>query len=99
MAAWWAIKQDTDGNTWYPVTVATRWIENNIGGADVRTEKALRLARLGGKLAEVTTDGAAGPVAEGGSVRWVAERRAAENERELAEVIAEAIGEGVRWPR
>jgi hypothetical protein len=28
---------------------------------------------------------------------WVAERRAAENERELAEVVAEAMGENTKW--
>jgi len=31
-------------------------------------------------------------------MRWVAERTAAENEREFAEIVAEAMGEGVKWP-
>ena len=100
LAAWYAIHSDTDGHTWYPVTVATAAIRNNVGGCEVNQEKALRLARLGGRLAEVTTDGngAAGAIVAGGGTRWVAERRNADNEREIAEIVAEAMGEGVRWP-
>lgn len=100
LAAWWAIRQDTDGHTWYPATVAERAIESNVGGADARKEKALRLARVGRMLAEATTDGVDGPVTRNGSgsMRWVAERRAAENELEVAEIIAEAMGESVTWP-
>jgi hypothetical protein len=104
LAAWYAIRSDTDGHTWYPATVAERAIHANVGGADVDTEKALRLARLGGRLAEVQTDGTGAiyrqPNGNGQGVgqRWVAERRNADNEREIAEIVAGAMGEGARWP-
>ncbi len=98
LAAWYAIRSDTDGHTWYPVTVALRSIQSNVGGADINQERALRLARLGRLLAEVTTDGIAGPVTARGSNRWIAERRKADNEREVAEIVAEASREVVAWP-
>jgi hypothetical protein len=82
------------------MSVAFCAIKNKIGGAEINQEKALRLARLGGRLAEVTTDGPAGAVTRNGAgaTRWVAERRNADNEREIAEIVSEAIGEGVKWP-
>ena len=98
LAAWYAIWQDTDGHTWYPVTVALRSIQANVGGAEINQEKALRLARLGRRLAEITTDGMTGPVVPRGTARWVAERRNADNEREVAEIVADASTEGVSWP-
>lgn len=104
LAAWYAIHSDTDGHTWYPATVAERAIHANVGGADVDTVKAMRLARLGGRLAEVQTDGRGAIYrqpngnGQGVGMRWVAEKRAAENEREIAEIVAGAMGEGVKWP-
>ena len=100
LAAWYAIHSDSDGDTWYPVAVAVQAIRGNVGGTEVQEEKALRLARLGGRLAEVTTDGPGGAVCVNGSGswRWVAEGRAARNEREVAECVAVAMGEEVRWP-
>jgi hypothetical protein len=46
----------------------------------------------------IETSGGAVTRNGGGSVRWVAERRNADNEREIAEIVAEAMGEGVKWP-
>jgi hypothetical protein len=101
LAGWYAIKQDTDGHTWYPATVAEFGVRSNIGGAEVKPEKAMLLAVRGGLLEKVTTQGAQGPVASNGSgtVAWVAERRNAENERRVAEEVVRAMGEGVGWPR
>jgi hypothetical protein len=99
LAAWYAIHSDSDGHTWYPMSVAFCAIKNKIGGAEINQEKALRLARLGGRLAEVTTDGPSGAVTwnGAGTVRWVAERRNADNEREIAEIVSKAMREGVKW--
>lgn len=98
LAAWYAIHSDGDGDTWYPIQVAVAGIKNGVGGTEINQEKALRLARLAKRLAEVRTDGAAGPLAAGGETRWVAERRKADNEREIAEIVAGAMREGVKWP-
>ena len=98
MCAWHSIASDSDGHTWFPVQMVWAALRAGIGGTEVRKEKALRLARLGKLLAEVRTDGPRGPISEAGETRWVAERRNAENEREIAETIAGAMREGCRWP-
>lgn len=99
LAAWYAIARDTDGHTWFPVVQATRGVELSISGTDVNPERALRLAVRGGALSECKTDGAGGPISSNGrgTVRWVSERRRADNERELAEALAEAMRETIAW--
>lgn len=97
LAAWYAIASDTSGHTWFGDLQAIRGVEANVGGTEVKPERALILAVRGKALAEIRTDGPAGPVSEGGRTRWIADERKARNERELAELVADAIGEESRW--
>ena len=99
LAAWYAIARDTEGHTWYPVSVAVKGIVANVGGADLTPEPALELARRAGMLAEVQTESVSGPLVAGGQVRWVAEGRKAKHEMEIAEIVVEAEWEGVTWPK
>lgn len=98
LAAWYAVTQDSEGNTWFPDSIPLRFVEREIGGATPRPEKAVERAVRRGYLADIRTAGAAGPVSATGAVRWVAEKKKADNERELAELVAEAMRESVAWP-
>jgi hypothetical protein len=95
LAAWYSIARDTDGHTWFGDLQAVRGVEMSIAGADVKPEKALRLAVRGKALAEIRTDGPSGPVATDGKTRWVAEWKKARNEGELAALVADARREAV----
>lgn len=100
LAAWYAVQRDSKGHTWFPDTVAMKFVEKEIGGATPQPAKAVERAVRRGYLAEEKTDGAAGPITLNGrgTVRWVAEKRRADNERELAELVAEAMREPAAWP-
>ncbi len=104
LCAWYAIHSNQDGHTWHARTVAERAIHAGIGGAEPQFEKALRLARVAGRTAEICTDGINGPVIDYPAVAvrdddrvadkfpaafsWIAEGRKAKNESELAKEVA-----------
>lgn len=102
LAAAYSITRVSEGHTWFPDSIPLRFVEREIGGATPRPAKAVERAVRRGYLAEIRTAGAAGPVTTSetadGVVRWVAERRKADNERELAELVAEAMRERESWP-
>ncbi len=91
LCAWYAIASDTTGHTWYPRQVAYRGIEESMIGrsARMRSEAAVRLAIRSAMLSD-TTDSS-------GRV-FLAESKAARNERFIARHVVDAEEEPVSWP-
>jgi len=97
LCAWYALARDTEGHTYHPLGVVENGIRGNVAAAKIDVEKALRFGRLIGAISEVRTNGPKGPIAPGGSARWLAEGQKARNEASLAEVIATARSEVPFW--
>lgn len=93
LCIWHAIAKQSSGDTWFPVHVAKTALAQNVSGAAVRFEDAIKLGLRGGVLSE--------RVDEHGQ-RWIAERKRADSEAELADLIEEArcdLGTtNMEWP-
>ena len=98
LAAWYALYADNNGHVWFPRSVAVEAIRKTVAGAALRTDRAIELCLRAGLLREIRTDGASGPIVEGGSYPWLATAEHADNERELAELVAAASQETYHWP-
>lgn len=90
LCLWHAIAKDSSGDTWFPIGKAKAGLTKNISGSGVNFERALTLAVRAGLLA----------VREGRVGKWVAEKKKADAERELAELILEAEEDlqPTEWP-
>lgn len=97
LCAWYSLARDNEGHTYYPVAFAENGIRGNVAAAKIDVEKAIRFGKLIGAIAEVRTNGVKGPIAPGGSARWLAEGKKSKNESDLAEVIATAMTEAPIW--
>ncbi len=98
LCAWYTLSKDTEGHTFHPVGVVEQGIRGNISSADLKIEKAIELANRSGYTSMLRTSKPTGPLMDDGQVRWMAEGRKAENERELSELISEAMLEPCCWP-
>jgi exodeoxyribonuclease V alpha subunit len=98
LCAWYAIDSNTDGHTWMPRGAAEQGIKGQVGGADLKIDRAIRLAVRAGLLVEETTDGVNGPITPRGATRWLSSREKAESEIKLAWLVADAMTEDFAWP-
>lgn len=106
LCAWHAIKSQSDGHTWFPVELAIQGIRENIGSVKARPVAAIKMAiRLGrmwpnhyAGLAGIKTDPSTGAISETGTQGWLAERKRADAERDLALMIGDAIADRHHWP-
>lgn len=99
LCAWYSIASDCDGHTWFPAGRATNYILQNITGAAVDPELALRLAIRAKALAEEYTRGVLGPIVqETSQIRWIAEGKNAKHEQQIAEIVSRARLDSHRWP-
>jgi exodeoxyribonuclease V alpha subunit len=107
MCAAYTIHSDREGHTWHPILKAVGGIEAMVGGAELKTAKAIRLA-VRAKLLAIRTgececkrradQKAECPHCRGtGSRLWVADYGKSESERKLAEYIAAASLEKSCW--
>lgn len=85
-AAWYTIARDTNGNTWFMPEQVEAGLRDQIGGTGLREVDALKLAKRA-RLLTVIRD-ATGRI-------WLAEYRKAQNEKTIAEWVAEALDENV----
>lgn len=93
LCCWYAIARDSEGHTWYPSGRAREALAKQISGSEVKFERALELAIRGGMLVERFECG----------TRWLAERRKADRENDVARCVVEAQQEtiamgGTVWP-
>lgn len=101
LCGWYAIASSSDGHTWFQAQDVIQAIASSIGSVKARPIDAIRAGiRLAGMspthyaaLAKTTTLGIDGPIDEQGEMVWLAEESRAGTERELAKMIAWAIGE------
>lgn len=97
LCAWYAIASDTTGHTWYPRPVAYQGIKESVAGAKQRPEEAVQLAVRAGILDQVEVDRAE-RIIDGGGRFYLAESKAARNERFIARCFVDAEDEPHRWP-
>jgi len=93
LCAWYHLASNTDGDTWYPRTVVEVGLNGAIGGAKVRSDRAIELADRAGVIAITRTDGVNGAPHWDGSFEWMADAKKARNEAKLAMYIVEALEE------
>lgn len=95
LCAWNAVAKQTAsvGDTWHYFAVAETGLKRSIGGAQVNFKKALKLAERGRFLASKWTAGKDGPPYFDGDTLWLADRRKAENEQQLAMLVKQALAE------
>jgi len=86
------------GSTWQPISNAVRGITANVGGTETNPPKALKLAKRAKKLSTCRTDQDGIFVERGGAI-WIAEKTKADQEGELAKMIAGKVTEHPIWPR
>lgn len=98
LSAWYALASNSDGHTWFAMAVAWMGIKSGVGGADLKIEKAMSLAKRAGAIAELETKGVNGPIVNDGTCAWAAEGSKARNEGQLATMIADAMQEPFAWP-
>jgi exodeoxyribonuclease V alpha subunit len=98
VAAWDAIARDSTGNIWFPLAVAESGVIKAVGREKAKPERALHCAKLLGGLRELQTSKPKGPLIPGGNVRWVAERRNADHEQQIAEAVVASRRELLAWP-
>jgi exodeoxyribonuclease V alpha subunit len=98
---WQAVRTNGSGDTWHPVEVTWLALDAAIGGATTNPREAMAFCRDNDLLAQCWTeeDG----MAEGlldplGDTHWVADRRDADNEGDLAILVADKNNETIRWP-
>ena len=88
LCAWHAIARDTEGHTWYPLSVAQGAINRRVSGGQLNATKATRLAVRAKMLAEREHQGC----------QWIAEEKKAFAEQRLAGAIYAAADESSQWP-
>lgn len=93
LCAWYTVASNAEGHTWFPLGMVDRGIRDSIAGANLKLEDALKFARRLGALSETQTNGLKGGILPGGSCRWLAEGKKAQNENDLAEAVANAMDE------
>lgn len=93
LCAWYHLASNTEGDTWYYRTVVEVGLNGSIGGAKVRSDKAIELANRGGIIATIRTNGPDGDPHWDGTSEWMADARKARNEAKLAMYIVEALQE------
>lgn len=108
LCAWYTVASNSDGHTWHPVQNVAASIQQLIGSTNANPKRAIQLAlRLAkrspnhyGALAAIKSDGRDGPITSEGESIWIAEGRRAEAERDLASMVASAVGERgeLLWP-
>lgn len=99
LCAWYSIASDSDGHTWFPAFRASNYITQNITGAAVNPELAMRLAIRAGVLGQEYSRGVSGPLIQDASgVRWIAEGKNSRHEKQIAELAARAMQDPHRWP-
>ncbi len=98
LAAWYALASNTEGHTWFPRRSAEFGIRATVAGAELQIDKALDVGRRARVIAELRTDGLAGPITPAGNYVWVAEGTKARNESQLAAMVADAMTEACNWP-
>ena len=106
---WDAVANDPDGSTWVTRANAELALRKSIGSKELNSEKpgrprkppgdrAIRLAVRGGLLSELKTIGPKGPISPNGNITWLAVRKNAEQEGDLARMVADAMREPHCWP-
>lgn len=98
LSAWYALASNSDGHAWFGRDVAELGIRGNVGGASLRIDDALTLAKRAKVIAETQTNGVNGPIAKDGQTIWLAEGKKARNEGDLATLVAKAMDEPFAWP-
>lgn len=83
------LNRDTNGHTWMPVEEAIRGIEGNVGGAELKVARALKLAKRNGIIATRRDDQ---------NKLWVAFGKRARQEEYVAQRTSEAMHEECHWP-
>lgn len=97
LCAWYALASDTTGHTWYPRAVAYQGIREMISGAEPRPELAECLAIRAGLLDRIAVD-QAGRIVQKADRYFLAEAKAARNERFIARQVVDAEEEPITWP-
>lgn len=102
LCAWHAMRKDRSGSTWFPEAFASQAIKQNVGGADISTDKAIALGIRSGWMTRVHTETVSGPIVPSDSpearMSWIAEGRNAANERLIAEKLAQLALSPNQWP-
>lgn len=98
LAAWHAINSNSDGHTWMSRQTAEFGIRSCVAGAELKIDKAIRMAIRAGLLREIRTDGVNGPITETGSTIWLGSAERVDKEEKLARLIADAMDEPFEWP-
>lgn len=88
LCAWHAIARDSEGHTWYPLSMAQGAISRRISGARVDTTRATELAIRARMLAQTEMLGC----------HWIAEEKASGAEMRVARGIVAALAENPCWP-
>lgn len=99
--AWNAVASEREGSTWMPRSMVEHAIKGSIAGADLKIDKAIRLAIRGKLLSECYTAGPSGPLTESSAankVQWLAVQKDAEMEQQLATMVVDAMSETPFWP-
>lgn len=95
LCAWYSLASDTSGHTWYPAGVAIQGIDTMLAGATPRHIPALSLAIRGGLLDRIRVDG--DRIVDNGGRLFLAESKAARNERYVARQVVDAESERANW--
>jgi len=98
LCAWYELASDNNGHTWYPRVLAERGIKQNIAGAKLRIDDAINLARRARAIATIQTTNGHGPIDPDGKTTWVAEGKAADDERLVALFVGRSLLEEAKWP-
>lgn len=95
---WNTIARDNEGHTWYPHRFVEKGLQGSIAAGQVKFEHAVTFARRLDAVAELRTNGPAGPISAAGTARWFAESIKAKHEADIAQAVADASDEPCMWP-
>lgn len=95
LAAWYKLRSDTNGHTWFREEFAVHGVKSFIGTKALPAE-AIRMAERARVINRVYCGD--GRFVDGDGVAWVALGNRAANERYVAQRIVDAGGEPVAWP-
>lgn len=88
LCAWHAIARDSEGHTWFPLSLAQGAIARSVSGGQLRPDDATELAIRAQMLELRNSSGC----------DWISEKRKADAEGRVADAIFRASKEQPQWP-
>lgn len=100
LCIWHAINTNNNGDTWFFSGYARKALDAAIAGADVKFEKALKIAARGRRIDRIWTEGVDGPPSFDGDTLWLADHDDARHERAFAADVAHILRntDRIGWP-